>query len=90
MDQVDALIISHLRLDHMGGLSAQRAREVHLPDDLMPSQSKPCFLPDKADVTGFEPRLVDGPQLMSAGIGSTGPLARSVSSCRGTTPTTTP
>jgi 7,8-dihydropterin-6-yl-methyl-4-(beta-D-ribofuranosyl)aminobenzene 5'-phosphate synthase len=68
MDQVDALIISHLHLDHMGGLSAQRAREVHLPDDLMPSQSKPCFLPDTADVTGFEPRLVDGPQLMSAGI----------------------
>jgi 7,8-dihydropterin-6-yl-methyl-4-(beta-D-ribofuranosyl)aminobenzene 5'-phosphate synthase len=78
IDQLDALVISHLHLDHAGGLAAQRAREIHLPDNLMPSQPKPCFLPEQANVPGFEPRLVDGPELLSAGIGSTGPLARSL------------
>jgi 7,8-dihydropterin-6-yl-methyl-4-(beta-D-ribofuranosyl)aminobenzene 5'-phosphate synthase len=77
-DEVDALVISHLHLDHMGGLAGQRAREVQLPDALVPSQPRPCFLPEEADISGFEPRLVDGPQLLSAGIASTGPLARSL------------
>ncbi len=54
MDRVDALIISHLHLDHVGGMPAQQAREVHLPHDLMPSQPKPCFLSDRAEAPGFD------------------------------------
>jgi 7,8-dihydropterin-6-yl-methyl-4-(beta-D-ribofuranosyl)aminobenzene 5'-phosphate synthase len=78
MDDVNALVISHLHLDHMGGLPAQRAREVRLPTSLLPSQPRPCFLPEEAAALGFEPRLVDGPQRLTAGMGSTGPLARSL------------
>ncbi len=78
LDQVDALAISHLHPDHMGGMSAQRAWQVTVPDELMSPRSKPCFLPDRAQATGFEARLVQEPQLLSAGIASTGPLARSL------------
>ena len=78
LDQVDALVISHLHLDHVGGMPAQQAREVRLLEALLPSQPKPCFLPEEAGAPGFEPRLVEGPQVLSAGIGSSGPLARSL------------
>lgn len=78
LDQVDALTISHLHCDHMGGLPAQRSLSVAVPDKLMPSKLIPCFLPDKAAAEGFDARLVKGPQMLAAGIASTGPLARSL------------
>ena len=78
LDQVDALAISHLHLDHMGGMAAQRSSEVTVPDELVPSQPKPCFLPDRAKTNGFKAELVERPRLLTAGIASTGPLARSL------------
>jgi 7,8-dihydropterin-6-yl-methyl-4-(beta-D-ribofuranosyl)aminobenzene 5'-phosphate synthase len=76
LDQVDALTISHLHSDHMGGIPAQRFRQVTVPDELMSPEMKLCFLPDQAEAKGFEARLVGKPQLLAAGIASTGPLAR--------------
>jgi 7,8-dihydropterin-6-yl-methyl-4-(beta-D-ribofuranosyl)aminobenzene 5'-phosphate synthase len=78
MDQVEALTISHLHCDHMGGLPAQRSRNVTVPLKFMPSRRIPCFLPDRAEVPGFETRLIDKPRMLSAGIATTGPLARSL------------
>ncbi len=78
LNQADALAISHLHLDHMGGLPAQRARRVTVPDELLASGSKPCFVPDRAEAQGFEAQLVQEPQLLCAGIASSGPLARSM------------
>jgi 7,8-dihydropterin-6-yl-methyl-4-(beta-D-ribofuranosyl)aminobenzene 5'-phosphate synthase len=78
MDQVEALAISHLHGDHMGGIPAQRSRQVRVPDELMSPKIKPCFLPDRAEATGFKAELVERPQLLTAGIASTGPLARSL------------
>jgi len=76
LNQVDALTISHLHCDHMGGLAAQRSLKISVPERLMPAQHKVCFLPDKAGAEGFDARLIEGPQLLTAGIASTGPLAR--------------
>ena len=78
LDQVESLTISHLHSDHMGGIPAQRSRQVVVPGELMSSGLKPCFLPDGAEAKGFEANLVKEPQLLTAGIGSTGPLARSL------------
>jgi 7,8-dihydropterin-6-yl-methyl-4-(beta-D-ribofuranosyl)aminobenzene 5'-phosphate synthase len=78
VDQVEALTISHLHGDHMGGIPAQRSRQVTVPDELMSPEPKPCFLPDKAEANGFKAELVERPQLLAAGIASTGPLARSL------------
>jgi 7,8-dihydropterin-6-yl-methyl-4-(beta-D-ribofuranosyl)aminobenzene 5'-phosphate synthase len=77
-DQVEALTISHLHCDHMGGIAAQRSLQVTIPNELMSSNSKLCFLPDKAEAKGFNTKVVQKPQLISAGIASTGPLARSL------------
>jgi 7,8-dihydropterin-6-yl-methyl-4-(beta-D-ribofuranosyl)aminobenzene 5'-phosphate synthase len=78
LDQVEALTISHLHGDHMGGIPAQRSRQVTVPDELMSSAPKPCFLPDRAEGKGFRTELVERPQLLTAGIASIGPLARSL------------
>ena len=78
LDQVDALTISHLHSDHMGGVPAQRSHRVTVPDELMSPELKPCFLPDRAEAKGFKAGLVERPQLLTAGIASTGPLARSL------------
>ena len=77
-DQIDALAISHLHPDHMGGIPAYRTRQVTVPDSLMPSESKHCFLPDKAQAGGFNVTAVEKPRLLAAGIASSGPLARSL------------
>ena len=78
LDQVEALAISHLHCDHMGGIPAQRSRQVTVSDELMSPELKPCFLPDRAEAKGFKAELVERPQLLTAGIASTGPLARSL------------
>ncbi len=76
LEQIDALTISHLHCDHMGGLRAQRSRKVTVSKEFMPSRQIPCFLPDKAAAPGFTSRVIDTPQVISAGIASTGPLSR--------------
>jgi 7,8-dihydropterin-6-yl-methyl-4-(beta-D-ribofuranosyl)aminobenzene 5'-phosphate synthase len=78
LEKVDALTISHLHADHMGGIPAARSRQVTVPDELMAREPKPCFLPDRAEAGGFKAELVEGPRLLTAGIASTGPLARSL------------
>lgn len=78
LDRVQALAISHLHTDHMGGLAAQRARQVTVAPEFLPSAPMPCFLPDRATAPGFQAEVVDGPRLLAAGLASTGPLARSL------------
>lgn len=78
LDQVDALAISHLHGDHMGGMAAQRSGQVSVPEKLMPSAPKPCFLPDAAEAEGFVTRVIKKPEVLPSGIATTGPLARSL------------
>ncbi len=78
LDGIDALCISHLHPDHMGGMKASRERRVTLPGEMGMPNEKPCFLPDTSDAPGFSSELVDIPRLLTAGIATTGPLARSL------------
>jgi len=77
-DQVDALSISHLHRDHMGGGKAQRSRCVILPEEFGSPRGKPCFLPAESGAEGFTAEVLEGPRILTAGIASTGPLARSL------------
>jgi len=78
LDQVDALAISHLHVDHMGGMKAQRSKQVRVPEGLGAPGGKPCFLPDEAGADNFSAEIVKEPRLLAAGIASIGPLARSL------------
>ena len=76
--QIDAFCISHLHPDHMGGMKASSSKQVMVPSEIMPPDSRPCFLPDQAGAEGFDARVVANPQDLATGITSTGPLARSL------------
>jgi len=78
MDKTEALAISHLHPDHMGGLKASRSNSVIVPEKLGAPGGKPCFLPDQASAEGFEAEVITEPRLLTGGIGTTGPLARSL------------
>lgn len=78
LDQIDGLAISHLHVDHMGGMTAVRAHSVMLPEANQPATVKPCYLPDAGDAKGFAAEVVEKPRLLAGGIASCGPLARSI------------
>jgi 7,8-dihydropterin-6-yl-methyl-4-(beta-D-ribofuranosyl)aminobenzene 5'-phosphate synthase len=75
---VEAVVISHLHPDHMGGMTAFKSNSVRIPQELDGLNGKPCFLPDRANADDLDARIVLSPEMLTAGIGSTGPLARSL------------
>jgi len=74
----NALLISHLHPDHMGGFKAVRKMHITLPEEMGAASGQPCFMPGEADAEGFRAELVTKPRLLVAGIASTGPLVRSL------------
>ncbi len=76
MADIDALAISHMHPDHMGGLKAARTKTVMLPEELGTPDGKPCFLPEEGAAEGFKVQTVTSPGILSGGIATTGPLAR--------------
>ncbi|WP_136805733.1 MBL fold metallo-hydrolase [Desulfosediminicola flagellatus] len=75
---VDAITISHLHPDHMGGFKAVRDNHIAIPLKTEKPPVRQCFLPAKAGTNCLKTTVVEFPQLLSAGIASTGPLARSL------------
>jgi 7,8-dihydropterin-6-yl-methyl-4-(beta-D-ribofuranosyl)aminobenzene 5'-phosphate synthase len=78
LGDVDAVAISHLHPDHMGGMVGFRSRSIRIPAELSALKGKPCYLPEEADAGDLAGHVVRGPQVLAAGIGTTGPLARSL------------
>lgn len=76
LDDLDALLISHLHLDHMGGQRAMRIGRVTLPPELLPKAPKRCYVPAECTADGLEIHCLDRPRVLEAGLASTGPLAR--------------
>jgi len=76
--ETEAVVISHLHPDHMGGMTAFQSSSVQIPQELDSLRGKPCFLPDAAEADGFDADVVTKPKMLTAGIGTTGPLARSL------------
>ncbi|MDJ0705070.1 MAG: MBL fold metallo-hydrolase [Leptolyngbyaceae cyanobacterium MO_188.B28] len=78
LGQVNALAISHLHGDHMGGFRSQRTRRLPSPVALNIPTDLPCYLPTPAEAEGWRSQVVAQPGLLTAGLGSTGPLVRNL------------
>jgi 7,8-dihydropterin-6-yl-methyl-4-(beta-D-ribofuranosyl)aminobenzene 5'-phosphate synthase len=74
-DDADALFISHLHLDHMGGQKAARRKEILAPDGFF-STPKTTYVPAPCTGNCFEIKQVQVPEVIDAGLATTGPLAR--------------
>jgi len=78
LEQIEALAISHLHGDHMGGMKAPRNNNVTVSQQIIPKSNLDCYLPDNAKADGLNPMVVNKPRYLEAGITTTGPLARSL------------
>jgi len=78
LDEVDSVMISHLHLDHMGGMKAHKSHCVAVPEEIGLPSGQPCFIPEQGTANGdFKTEMIDCPKLLPGGFASTGPLSRS-------------
>lgn len=77
-EDIDGVVISHLHMDHVGGLKAQRARTFELtPDDAEPLPVD-AYVPVEMAHQSARVKVVSGPMEIARGVYSIGPIARSL------------
>jgi 7,8-dihydropterin-6-yl-methyl-4-(beta-D-ribofuranosyl)aminobenzene 5'-phosphate synthase len=77
-DDIDCVFISHLHMDHVGGLKAQKARTFELtPEDPEPL-SVDAYAPVDMVHSTARVKTVTGPMEIAPGVFSIGPIARSL------------
>ena len=78
LDMVDAVVISHVHQDHVGGLRAQMAHSFVLPSEKLVAQRVPIYVPEPLEHPGADVRVVDGPQIIAPAVATIGPIFRAL------------
>ena len=78
LDKVDAVVISHRHLDHVGGLRAQLAHSFVLPTSQLEQGSAPVYLPEPLEHLTADTQVVETPQHLTPDIATIGPISRAL------------
>ncbi len=80
VELIDFIFLSHLHMDHVGGMKNQRNRTFSLSEDVVSLNDIPVYTPEPLHtsrlVTGATPEIIDKPAKIGKGIYSTGPIPR--------------
>jgi 7,8-dihydropterin-6-yl-methyl-4-(beta-D-ribofuranosyl)aminobenzene 5'-phosphate synthase len=76
VEQIDAVVISHLHLDHVGGMQYQSKRTFGLSGQPVSLDGKQAFLPTAMTHPTADAEVVDRPRRIATGVASLGPIPR--------------
>jgi 7,8-dihydropterin-6-yl-methyl-4-(beta-D-ribofuranosyl)aminobenzene 5'-phosphate synthase len=78
LKDIQYLFISHLHMDHTGGLEAQKARTVMLSKGNVDLSHITVFVPTRMQHSSAKIRLIEQPEVLMKGVASEGPIERSI------------
>jgi 7,8-dihydropterin-6-yl-methyl-4-(beta-D-ribofuranosyl)aminobenzene 5'-phosphate synthase len=76
VEQIDAVVISHLHLDHVGGMRYQGKRTFGLSGQAVDLAGKQAFLPTVMTHSSAAVNEVESPRRIATGVASLGPIPR--------------
>ncbi|CAG0993886.1 hypothetical protein ANAEL_02463 [Anaerolineales bacterium] len=76
VDQIDMVFISHLHLDHVGGMRYQSKRTFGLSGEVVNLVGKRAFLPTEMTHPSASVEVVTAPRIIAPGIASLGVIPR--------------
>lgn len=74
LDTIDTIVISHLHMDHVGGLANARSATFSLDRGPLDLAGKRVVVPTAMSYPGVKPERVSGPQVLAPGVASTGTI----------------
>ena len=78
LDTVDAVVISHRHLDHVGGFQAQRAHSFVLPAVQLGETGTPVYLHEPLQHPTANVQVAKTPQQVASGVATIGPITRAL------------
>lgn len=76
LEEVDCIVISHLHLDHVGGMEYQRKRTFALSKEPLNLDGVTALVPEPMTHPTARVEVVEGPQSIAPGVASLGPIPR--------------
>ena len=76
LEEVDYIVISHLHLDHVGGMEYQRKCTFALSGEPLDLSGITAFVPEPMTHSTAGVEVVDGPRVIALGVASMGPIPR--------------
>ncbi|MEA2014603.1 MAG: MBL fold metallo-hydrolase [Thermodesulfobacteriota bacterium] len=80
IEDIDMMFISHLHVDHLGGMKEQREKQFSLSQGPVPVPEVPVYAPDEVTPSEWNPNprveVVSEPKVIKEGIASIGPIPR--------------